>query len=145
MKIEEYLSLGVAEYELRSGNVFEDIINGQQKMQFNDISAVGSFTVEDIPLEFKDKVMENKEPIQEELDDYVIGFCDRMNQLTNELQYRKIKLDYPNKIYSAVMQYKLVYGEYKPTKIGITMSLSQLKDFMKSIDENMDNIENWFK
>ena len=52
---------------------------------------------------------------------------------------------YMNKKYLDIRKYyKDSSNEFKPTKKGITMTLPQLKDFMKSIDENMTNIENWF-
>jgi hypothetical protein len=51
-----------------------------------------------------------------------------------------------NKKYLDIRKYyKDSTGEFKPTKKGITMSLQQIKDFMKSVDDNMDTIEDWFK
>ncbi|MBQ1998040.1 MAG: transcriptional coactivator p15/PC4 family protein [Spirochaetales bacterium] len=53
---------------------------------------------------------------------------------------------YMNKKYLDIRKYyKDSTGEFKPTKKGITMSLQQIKDFMKSVDDNMDTIEDWFK
>lgn len=52
---------------------------------------------------------------------------------------------YMNKKYLDIRKYyKDASNDFKPTKKGITMSLSQLKSFMKSIDENMADIEKWF-
>lgn len=53
--------------------------------------------------------------------------------------------NYMNKKYLDIRKYyKDSSDEFKPSKKGITMTLPQLKDFMKSIDENMADIENWF-
>ncbi|MCH5149058.1 MAG: transcriptional coactivator p15/PC4 family protein [Spirochaetales bacterium] len=53
--------------------------------------------------------------------------------------------NYMNKKYLDIRKYyKDSADEFKPTKKGITMTLPQLKDFIKSIDENMTDIENWF-
>ena len=51
-----------------------------------------------------------------------------------------------NKKYVDIRKYyKDSTDEFKPTKKGITMTLSQLKDFTQSINDNMTEIENWFK
>lgn len=53
---------------------------------------------------------------------------------------------YMNKKYVDIRKYyKDSTDEFKPTKKGITMTLSQLKDFTQSINDNIDKIENWFK
>lgn len=140
-KLEENLRVAVAEYEFKMFPL-EDWGNPRESLKLVRVNVLDDNKIDlfPIPLEYKNSFTDKENKVlQGRLDELALDFVHQNNRIFGDVQYKKINLNYPNRVHSAVMRYDLIYNEFTPTGLFIWYFIETM-DFSKFfIDDAISN------
>lgn len=113
MKTTEQYMVMAAQYRFGVNNIFEDIINGQKSLHLDNVTLARGFDFFPLPFECKVILDNEKELVQKLLKEHTEGYCETLNELDEDIQYKQVHLDCLTRIHSAVIRYQRIGNEYK--------------------------------